>query len=261
MTQPSGPLAYYGKLPARGDFIGRRLPRETVAQWDDWLQQGLAESRQALGAAWLDLYLTAPLWRFVLPAGLCGPSPLAGVLMPSVDKVGRTFPMMLALELALDDEPAAVAQGSSAWFEAIEHLALAALADDFSLDRLDLPVAAPTAVAVRPPTVARAAVEETAFGVCTGLPDLASAGIVASRILSGSDESLWWTAGSERIYPALVAARGLPAPHGYAAFIDGDWARHGWSMIEAGADRVEAAARSAASFATGAELLPWDREE
>jgi type VI secretion system protein ImpM len=257
MTQPSGPLAYYGKLPARGDFIGRRLPRETVAQWDDWLQQGLAESRQALGAAWLDLYLTAPLWRFVLPARLCGPSPLAGVLMPSVDKVGRTFPMMLALELPLDDEPAAIAQGSDAWFEAIEHLALAALAEDFSLDRLDLPVAAPTAVAVRAPAVARAAAEGTALGVCIGLPDLATAGIVAARIRSGSDESLWWTAGSERICPVLVAARGLPGPKGYAAFIDGDWARHGWTMIEDSADL----AVSDASFATEAALLPWDREE
>jgi type VI secretion system protein ImpM len=177
--------------------------------------------------------------------------------MPSVDKVGRTFPMMLALELALDDEPAAVAQGSGAWFEAIEQLALAALADDFSLDRLDLPVAAPTAVAVPAPAVARAEVEGIALGVCIGLPDLARAGIVASRILSGSDESLWWTAGSERIYPALVAARGLPAPHGYAAFIDGDWARHGWSMIEDSADP----AASGASFATDAALLPWDREE
>jgi type VI secretion system protein ImpM len=261
MTQPPGPLAYYGKLPARGDFIGRRLPRETVAQWDGWLQQALAESRQALGPDWLDLYLTAPLWRFVLPAGLCGPVPLAGVLMQSVDKVGRSFPMMLAVELPSGDEPAAVAEGSNLWFAALEELALAALTEDFSLERLDLPVAALPAVAVRAPAVGVADRGGTGFGRCISLPDLGWAGRIAARLLSSSGESLWWTAGSERLRPVMVAACGLPAPQGYAAFLDGEWARHGWSMVEVPADLAETSAASGPLSATDADLLPWDREE
>jgi type VI secretion system ImpM family protein len=133
-------LAYYGKLPARGDFVGRRLARETVGAWDTWLQQAIASSRELIGPSWLDIYLVSPLWRFVLPAGACGGAALAGVMMPSVDKVGRAFPLMLAAELPGDLAPAGLIPGAGAWFQAIEDLALAALADDFDLGRLDQPI-------------------------------------------------------------------------------------------------------------------------
>ena len=91
--------AFYGKLPARGDFLTRSLSREFINRWDDWLQSGMNASRQALGEAWLDTYLTSPLWRFVLPAGICGNTAFAGVLMPSMDKVGRYFPMTVVRQI------------------------------------------------------------------------------------------------------------------------------------------------------------------
>ncbi len=81
----------FGKLPWLGDFVTRRLPHSFVEPWDDWLQRGMAATREALGDGWLDSFLTAPVWRFLLPAGSAGPA-MAGVLMPSVDRVGRYFP-------------------------------------------------------------------------------------------------------------------------------------------------------------------------
>ncbi|GGF11136.1 type VI secretion-associated protein [Aliidongia dinghuensis] len=258
-------LAYYGKLPARGDFVGRRLARETIGLWDDWLQQSIARSREAVGAQWLDLYLVSPLWRFVLPAGLCGRTALAGVMMPSVDKVGRAFPLMLAAELA-DLEPAAVLAGGQGWFSAIEDLALAALAEDFALEQLDAPLAAFAPGAV--PAVRSAELGPIGLAMPWGGAD-------DTRTLAeygqGSDRSLWWTLGSERVSPVLVLARGLPAPDGFAAFLDGDWARHDWSLAAApdgpmpdGAiseGTAPDAGTSGASSALEAELLPWDREE
>ena len=41
-TEPPG---LYGKLPARGDFVTRRLDRGFVEAWDDWLQQAILASR------------------------------------------------------------------------------------------------------------------------------------------------------------------------------------------------------------------------
>ena len=41
--------AFYGKLPAKGDFLSRNLPQEFVAAWDQWLQAGMHASREALG--------------------------------------------------------------------------------------------------------------------------------------------------------------------------------------------------------------------
>ena len=65
---------WYGKLPALGDFVSRRLPPEFVRTWDTWLQEGLGTTRAALGDGWLDCYLTAPIWRFVVLPGLVGSS-------------------------------------------------------------------------------------------------------------------------------------------------------------------------------------------
>ena len=52
----------------------------------------MAASRAALGDRWLDVYLTSPAWRFASAAGACGPAPVIGLMVPSVDRVGRYFP-------------------------------------------------------------------------------------------------------------------------------------------------------------------------
>jgi type VI secretion system protein ImpM len=260
MTQPLPTvLGYYGKLPARGDFVGRRLPRETIGLWDGWLQEAVAASREALGAGWLDLYLVSPLWRFVLPAGLCGSTNLAGILMPSVDKVGRAFPLMLAVEFDAGLPLATLLAGGSDWFAAIEDLALSALAEDFALDRLDAPVAAHRlgpatgSLATRP-------IELGPIGHCLPLggPDDAR---VLTENGGGTDRSFWWTNGSQRVAPVLVLARGLPAPDGFAAFIDGDWTERRWSVGSIADKSAITPEAFDALPAAEAEVLPWDRKE
>ena len=260
MTQPLPTvLAYYGKLPARGDFVGRRLPRETVNLWDGWLQEAIAASRDAIGGTWLELYLVSPLWRFVLPAGLCGGRGLAGVMMPSVDKVGRAFPLMLAAELDAAISPDVLLAGASAWFAAIEDLALSALAEDFALERLDAPIAV-SPLSVPAGSLAARPIDLGPIGHCQPL-----GGADDTRLLAenggGADRSFWWTTGSERVAPVLVLARGLPAPEGFAAFIDGDWAGRGWSADPAPDNSAIVPGASGALPALEAELLPWDREE
>ncbi|MGH8326957.1 MAG: type VI secretion system-associated protein TagF, partial [Steroidobacteraceae bacterium] len=75
---------FYGKLPCRGDFMQRRAPQGFVDAWDAWLSQCLHMSRQQLAERWLDMYLTSPVWRFVLAEGICGEAAYAGVMLPSV---------------------------------------------------------------------------------------------------------------------------------------------------------------------------------
>ena len=91
---------WFGKLPFLGDFASRRLPESFIRPWDEWLQPGLAAVRDATGDRWLDLYLTFPVWRFVMPAGLLGADNWIGVLLPSVDRVGRCFPLTICEPLA-----------------------------------------------------------------------------------------------------------------------------------------------------------------
>lgn len=130
---------FFGKFFNLGDFVGRRLPRDFLEAWDAWLQGGMAASREQLGAGWLKAYLHSPIWRFGLSPGICGTSAWAGVLMPSVDKVGRHFPLTLASPIAdADDLPHLfAAKAGVVWFAELEKLALSALEDDFDLDAFD----------------------------------------------------------------------------------------------------------------------------
>ena len=124
---------WYGKLPALGDFASRRLPPLFVEPWDRWLSAGLAGWRDS-DEAWLDAFLAAPTWRFALGAGVpFERSPgYAGVLMPSVDRVGRYFPLTV-----VRPRGAAEAEAPAAWLQSLEGLAVAALHDDWNADRFD----------------------------------------------------------------------------------------------------------------------------
>ena len=122
----------FGKLPARGDFVRAGLPGDFVAAWDDWLQDVLAASRAQLGAAWLPAFLKAPVWRFLLPPGRCGAGGVLGVLLPSVDRVGRYFPLTLAAVMP----PAEAAPDDAAWLDAAVAAGLAALERDAAPDEV-----------------------------------------------------------------------------------------------------------------------------
>ena len=96
--QESG-FGFYGKVPAIGDFFSRNLSQASIQVIDQWLQEGLVFIRQT-DDDWLDSYLTAPVWQFVLPAGTIAEHAFAGVLMASVDSIGRYFPLVAVHSLA-----------------------------------------------------------------------------------------------------------------------------------------------------------------
>ncbi len=132
---------FYGKLPSEGDFVTRRLPWEFTSVWDDWLQQGMQASRTALGERWLELYLSAPIWRFQLAPGLCGPLGWRGLFFASVDRVGRYFPFTLAFASAPGARAGpgvapSLAVDAARWFAA-EEAALAGLDPTLPIDEFE----------------------------------------------------------------------------------------------------------------------------
>lgn len=226
---------FYGKLPGKGDFLTRQLPRQFVDVWDDWLQSGMNTAKQVLGDEWLQAYLTSPLWRFVLPPGTCGESAWAGVMMPSMDRVGRYFPMTVATELTPPVSPVTVAVSCDAWFESVENTLLEALdneALDIDLFAGELESNQIDGHAVQLPTLDFAGVDR---GVRSPLgEDLNIANALLGVTIGVLDDSLassgvWWGRGSERIAPSLVFCRGLPSPERFPAMLDGRWVEHGWS--------------------------------
>lgn len=209
-------IGLYGKLPAHGDFVRRALPKSFVDPWDAWLQAGMAAARAALGEAWEDAWRDGPVWRFALPAGACGPEAVAGVLVPSVDSVGRRFPLTLAAVFAGGEGPVRVAEE---WFEALERLARTGRAGGTDADglagALPRPVAAVADRLLRDDVMALldGAGEEDGPGAAAG--EGAEAPGFPERPAVG-----WWTLGGARL-PAMVwETTALPAPEEFAMLLD-----------------------------------------
>lgn len=130
---------WFGKLPGMGDFAHRRLPESFRTVWDQWLQRGLARLRDR-HADWTAYYLEAPIWCFALGPQVAGERAWIGVLMPSVDGVGRYFPFTLAVELAGDVSDALQGEALVAalqWWALATQAALEGLDGDLDALRFD----------------------------------------------------------------------------------------------------------------------------
>lgn len=229
-------IGIYGKVPAHGDFIDRSLPSSFINTWDDWLQRSVASSKELLRDAWLDYYLTSPIWRFILSPGTVDAKMRAGVLLPSVDSVGRYFPLTITSTLPASVNAFAYLNDQNDWFAQMETAALAALQDMLSVDDLlsRLQALAPPAHAVQQ-TLHQSDGFITGTAVPTGVeqatPSLCYNQLLQQLILArGNSFSLWWSNGSDHLNPTFLAAPGLPNAQGYTALLDGQWEQWGWKI-------------------------------
>lgn len=132
-----GGFAAFGKMPDVGDFFRLNAPTSFVRTWDEWLQQLVLAAKENYGSGFDALYMSAPIWRFTLAPALAGPSKIMGVLMPSVDRVGRRFPLTLMVPLDTPGPPAVDHLREGPLFERLEDIALSTLEDGMSKDRLE----------------------------------------------------------------------------------------------------------------------------
>ena len=238
---------FYGKLPCKGDFLQRRVSQEFVDTWDAWLQQCLVASREQLQEHWLDAYLTGPVWRFVLADGVCGSGAYAGVMLPSVDRVGRYFPLTLVAQLNTRDCLLEVAgDAGRQWFDSAEALALEALqATELDLAAFDAQVAALGSPSNEPQVSESVYLRDLMHDKFARRPGqwqvpLSSvhamqraANVFASRELERTMRplALWWSDGSDLVTPCWLSSRGLPAAASFAAMLGGDWDASGWESL------------------------------
>lgn len=225
LGQPPG---FFGKVPSHGDFVGRRIPLDVRQRFDDWLQASLVRSQQDLGQAWLPTWLSSPLWRFVVGAGVCGDRAWAGVMMPSHDRVGRCFPLLLMA--GIDGTPSlrACMTVHDAWFGQMEALALSTLEEGFALGYFDLqlsgivnaPCADPAAYRVEDSPLAVQGRAEVVALPAGEAPEL------ATRFFPG--QSAWWTEGAPRVAPSLALCDGMPLTSAFSSMLDGCWLGRGW---------------------------------
>jgi type VI secretion system protein ImpM len=222
---------WYGKLPCLGDFASRRLASDFIESWDAWLQRSIATSRRQLGEQWLDLFLTSPMWRFALGPGVCGDEAWAGLLVASVDKVGRYFPLTMAVELEPATDSSAIF-GATEWYARLEATALAALSVDFSVEQLEAELAANPFPAQVSRIDGDASADAMAAWLATSAAPYAlslegsepleqmmrNAGAALFRSMT-SGKSFWWTVSPETGATAVHCAPGLPPDDYYAMLL------------------------------------------
>jgi len=220
---------WYGKLPTLGDFASRRLDDAFIESWDAWLAEGITQLQGDGQANWPKGYLESPSWRFILMPGAlkgaAGKTAWAGVLMPSVDRVGRYFPFTIAQPLAaLPLDPPALRRLSD-WCDKVDEIAANALFNDWSVEQLEGEVLA-TPLVLRgtdPATQGAASASSDAEGARAFQPlnfhDLMLEHALCS--LTNMNGTSLWLANAHEGTSAIIAARGLPSASEFGALLGG----------------------------------------
>jgi type VI secretion system protein ImpM len=128
-------------------------------------------------------------------------------MMPSVDRVGRYFPLMIG---AVGAPPLLDwFHKHAAWYDAIEDLARASLDPGFRLAQFDQ---------MPEPVLTDAAQAAPAGGVWRFALDEGLGERVAAVALQG--HSLWWTDGSPGVEPSMLMCAGMPRAERFTAMLD-----------------------------------------
>lgn len=212
---------FFGKVPAHGDFIERGLPQDFISAMDEWLRGAIACSQGALGEDWLSTYLTCPIWRFGLGEGSLQDKQWLGILCPSVDSVGRYFPLVIATQLKKGNIFAAF-QRTKPWFEAAEALAISILENGLKADDIE------QQVGLIPPIEQidnkPSPIEQ--YGWLVHGDSGEAFGHLLGASLTQSAISLWETRGGEAHQASTFVAKSMPPAHYYTLFLTGRWQLH-----------------------------------
>jgi len=235
MNMQQKSIGLFGKLPAHGDFVQRNLPAGFINIWDEWLQHFIAGTREQLGENWLDIYLTSPLWRFVFSAGVVDENNWAGIMIPSVDRVGRYYPFSIIKKLPQNVNPFEFIQQQTAWYKEIEALALDALDGEVLIDDLVLSLDAMTIEYQSDYSRAGFNMESDGFQFDMEFEEQSASSVypllvdtVMTKLFQSY--SVWQTTGSDCIKPCLFSSQGLPGVQKMPAMLNGDWHGCGWQQ-------------------------------
>ncbi|MFE8070112.1 type VI secretion system-associated protein TagF [Marinobacteraceae bacterium S3BR75-40.1] len=216
---------YMGKVPGRGDFITVDIRPEVRDLFFEWCQAAMAVSRDQLAERWLDAYLTSPIWHFSAAPGAILEQGLVGTLIPSVDRVGRHFPFLVAREFGgqpLDG------WRQPDWASEMEDCILAVLDDGWQEEtwrqRLN---------AIDPPQTSQPRMRWPADG---GNLVFASEGTesdwLEAMLHRDQRNTVWWTQGSAFVDPVTLLTDGLPKIGQFVSMMVGQWQDHGWQSAE-----------------------------
>lgn len=110
-----GKVEAFGKIPSQGDFVRTPSPSEQILAFEAWLTRAMERGDERGGEAFKAAFQAGPALGFVWSGVMEKKKERAlvgGVIQPSVDAVGRRFPIVIGAPLPLaifEKRPAATA--------------------------------------------------------------------------------------------------------------------------------------------------------
>ena len=216
-----------------GDFIQRDLPAHFIHRWDGWLQENLSAGQQQLKDNWLKHYLTSPIWRFFIAPSVIDDNAYIGIFGPSVDRVGRYFPMTIATPISAEHVPSLFSTAFQAIYSELESLFLKYLNADSSTGSISVEtlskelfqLSASLQQLIKTQDLDRLpeSLDSHRF-ILSDQSDIAGAisGLWLMQIMEQHrGTSLWWSNGSHAFEPSLLINRGLPDKQQFISMLTG----------------------------------------
>jgi len=160
--------------------------------------------------------------------------------MPSVDRVGRYFPLTLAVPVNDSCKLLFIADNEEPWFSQAEHIALSALDQNNNLDSFNQDIdnlGVPSCLRDtsntqqdEAPEPGLASSENWRIAMTESEPVSANLTPLMEQFLLQHfpDFTLWWTSGSEQVEPSILICNKLPPTKGFSALLTGNWDHWGW---------------------------------
>lgn len=213
-------IGIFGKHPGYGDFVRAGLTEAVVKSLGDWLEAVLPDVRDQVGEHWPDYWDAAQDVRFWMGPSILNKT-ICGVLRPSRDKVGRRFPLVLAVEGVSMTAPLGETCDQTPWDGMVAHL------DQMTpgqggmalLEELSISFAAEDLETFDTGTSLWAHRSDRNLGAL--LRDAEEADAKRAQLA----RSYWWTTGTDDANGARAAAwlgcQGLPGPHALGWLLGG----------------------------------------
>ncbi|CAA0109351.1 Protein phosphatase PrpC [BD1-7 clade bacterium] len=234
---------FFGKLPMTGDFIHRRITPAFLNRWDEWLKHNLARSQQMLGSQWLDIYLTSPIWRFGISPGIIDDHAYCGVIVPSVDSVGRYFPLTISQAVPATAFCHMLSPAADQWYQSIEELMLDMLegyhpdTDAFDQQLTTLNAAwvkdtGPFQQISMSELVNKSLHLQMTVSNDNGFAQATSSLLFSAMLGQQSPFSFWWQQNNDQSTSNCLMCANLPAGDQFAGLLDGSWKEHKWQTAD-----------------------------
>ncbi len=241
-------LGFFGKVPLAGDFIHRRMSSAFMNRWDEWLKVNILHSQNTLTENWLPLYSQSPMWRFCIAPGIIDDKAYIGLMTPSVDSVGRYFPLTVVQAVDIKAIPFILSAKANQWFQKIEDLLLDLLEGyEPDLQNFDAKINALHAswITDLPNIPSGVATLDKAFNLQLEVSSANSINHSLSSLMlqnlldTNKAFSFWWNEGSQAYRPNILMSNKLPVKDHFCALFDGSWEEHQWVNLPLSSPELE----------------------